>query len=181
MKKVLLIVGSMRKESFNRQAALLTKEMMEGKAEVSLLSYEDLPYMNQDKEFPAPAEVARVRKKVAEADGLWFFTPEYNHSYPGVLKNLLDWLSRPVEPGVRKSAVTYGKKAAITGASGRSATSFSRAKLAELLDFMGLELLDAQVGISLTPEELQTNILALSDDKKAELKNQADAFLKFLG
>jgi chromate reductase len=180
MKKILLIVGSLRKESFNRQTALLVKKMLEEKAEVSLLSYEDLPYMNQDKEFPAPTEVTRVRNEVAEADGLWFFTPEYNHSYPGVLKNLLDWLSRPVQPGVRKSAVTYGKKAAISGASGRSAASFSRAKLADLLDFMGLELMDTQVGISLTPEELQTNILAPGDDTKSELKKQADAFLKFL-
>ena len=41
--------------------------------------------MNQDIEFPAPEAVARVRKEVAEADGLWFFTPEYNHSYPGAV------------------------------------------------------------------------------------------------
>ncbi|MCH3950176.1 MAG: NAD(P)H-dependent oxidoreductase [Acidaminococcus sp.] len=180
MKKVLLIVGSLRRESFNRQTALLIKKMVENKAEVSLLSYEDLPYMNQDKEFPAPPEVARVRKEVSEADGLWFFTPEYNHSYPGILKNLLDWLSRPVQPGVRKSAVTYGKKAAISGVSGRSAASFSRAKLTDLLDFMGLELMDTQVGISLTPEEMQTNVLVLSDNTKSELQKQADAFLKFL-
>lgn len=95
MKKVLLIVGSMREKAFNRQAALMAQKMLEKKADVSILSYEDLPQMNQDIEFPAPEAVARVRKEVAEADGLWFFTPEYNHSYPGVLKNLLDWLSRP--------------------------------------------------------------------------------------
>ena len=67
MKKVLLIVGSMREKAFNRQAALMAQKMLEKKADVSILSYEDLPQMNQDIEFPAPEAVARVRKEVAEA------------------------------------------------------------------------------------------------------------------
>ena len=54
MKKVLLIVGSMREKAFNRQAALMAQKMLEKKADVSILSYEDLPQMNQDIEFPAP-------------------------------------------------------------------------------------------------------------------------------
>ena len=54
MKKVLLIVGSMREKPFNRQAALMAQKMLEKKADVSILSYEDLPQMNQDIEFPAP-------------------------------------------------------------------------------------------------------------------------------
>ena len=65
MKKVLLIVGSMREKAFNRQAALMAQKMLEKKADVSILSYEDLPQMNQDIEFPAPEAVARVRKEVA--------------------------------------------------------------------------------------------------------------------
>ena len=50
-------------------------------------------------EFPTPGEILRVRDEVSKADGIWIFTPEYNHSYPGGLKNLLDWLSRPVKKG----------------------------------------------------------------------------------
>ena len=181
MKKVLLIVGSMREKAFNRQAALMAQKMLEKKADVSILSYEDLPQMNQDIEFPAPEAVARVRKEVAEADGLWFFTPEYNHSYPGVLKNLLDWRSRPTQPGVRESSVIWGKKAAITGASGRSAASFARAKLTELLDFIGVDMISTQVGMAITPEEFETDELVLSDSTKSELKNQAQTFLTYLG
>ena len=52
--------------------------------------------MNQDIEHPAPEAVMRVREAVREADGLWLFSPEYNHAIPGPLKNLIDWLSRPV-------------------------------------------------------------------------------------
>ena len=95
MKKVLLIVGSLRKESFNLQLAKLAEEMLKDKTQVSILYYADLPFMNQDMEFPAPESVARVRQEVLAADGIWIFSPEYNYQIPGVLKNLLDWLSRP--------------------------------------------------------------------------------------
>ena len=98
MKKVLLIVGSLRKESFNLQLAKLAAEMLKDKVQVSILHYADLPFMNQDIEFPTPESVARVRQEVLAADGIWIFSPEYNYQIPGVLKNLLDWLSRPLVP-----------------------------------------------------------------------------------
>ena len=96
MKKVLMIVGSLRKNSFNYQLAKQVEQMLEGRAEVSFLFYADLPFMNQDIEFPTPESVARVRSAVQETDGIWIFSPEYNFQIPGVLKNLLDWLSRPL-------------------------------------------------------------------------------------
>ena len=96
MKKVLMIVGSLRKNSFNHQLAKNVEAMIAGKAEVSYLHYAALPFMNQDIEFPVPENVARVRQAVQEAEGIWIFSPEYNYQIPGVLKNLLDWLSRPL-------------------------------------------------------------------------------------
>ena len=98
MKKILFIIGSLRAKSFNRQLANEAKTIIGQRAEVSELDYSDLPLLNQDIEQPEPAAVARIRKAVSEADALWIFTPEYNFSYPGHLKNLLDWLSRPVVP-----------------------------------------------------------------------------------
>ena len=81
------------------QMARLAAVLLREKAEVSFLDYADIPYRNQDMEFPTPGEILRVRDEVSKADGIWIFTPEYNHSYPGGLKNLLDWLSRPVKKG----------------------------------------------------------------------------------
>ncbi len=94
--RIVAIVGSLRKESYNRQLALTAKEGLGDRAAFEILEYADIPFMNQDIEYPAPEAVRRVRAAVREADGLWIFTPEYNHSYPGVLKNLIDWLSRPI-------------------------------------------------------------------------------------
>ena len=93
MKKILFIIGSLREGSFNRKLAEEAERMLDGRATVEYLDYSDVPPMNQDFEFPAPAAVRMVREKVAEADALWIFSPEYNYSYPGHLKNLIDWLS----------------------------------------------------------------------------------------
>lgn len=180
-KKILIIVGSMREQSFNRQLSRKAAELLSGKAEVSWLSYRDIPYMNQDIEFPAPREVLRVRKEVSEADGIWIFTPEYNHSYPGVLKNLLDWLSRPVEAGNRGSAAAAGKKTAISGAAGKSAAAHSRSKLRELLTMMQAEVLEEETGISLDMKAFQTDLLELTEEDEKQLAKQAEAFLQFLG
>ena len=94
-KRILMIIGSLRKESFQRQLAQLAQEMLGERAEVAFLDYTQVPFFNQDMEFPVPLPVAQVREAVSRADGVWLFVPEYNHSLPGVLKNLLDWLSRP--------------------------------------------------------------------------------------
>lgn len=86
MKKILFIIGSLRKESFNRKLAEEAERLLQGRAIVEYLDYSDVPLMNQDIEFPAPDAVRRVRDKVAEVDALWIFSPEYNYSYPGHLK-----------------------------------------------------------------------------------------------
>ena len=62
MKRVLLIVGSLRKNSIHRQLALEIKKLLEGRANVQVLEYADVPFLNQDIEFPAPTAVAKVRQ-----------------------------------------------------------------------------------------------------------------------
>ena len=92
MKKILFIIGSLRKESFNKKLAEEVEQMIGERAIVEYLDYSDVPPMNQDIEFPAPEAVKRVRDRVAETNALWIFSPEYNYSYPGHLKNLFDSL-----------------------------------------------------------------------------------------
>ena len=178
MKKIMFIIGSLRVKSFNRQVANVVKEMIGDRAIVSELDFSDLPLLNQDIEQPEPASVARVRKAVSEADALWIFTPEYNMSYPGHLKNLLDWLSRPVVPlDYGTPTCINGKRVAICGAGGKAVTANCRAKLTELLSFMKADVLSEQVGIAVPAEAWGTDVLTLSDEQKAQLKALADAML----
>lgn len=183
MKNVLFIVGSMREQSFNRQLAKVAEEILKDKCNVTYLDYKELPIMNQDLEMPVQPAVARVRMAVVEADALWIFTPEYNFSYPGVLKNLLDWLSRPMDmSNFQNPSAVLGKKVTISGAGGKNMTQNCRAKLTELLDFMKMELMHGpQTGIALGMEAWTKGEFALTDEQRGELQKQADAFCGFIG
>jgi len=182
MKKVLMTVGSLRKNSINLQLAKQVEEMLAGKAEVSYLNYADLPFINQDIEFPAPESVARVRQAVQEADGIWIFSPEYNYQIPGVLKNLLDWLSRPLAPNdwERGSAVR-GKVVTVSSVAGKSAGAGVRKNLSSLLEVMSMKLVAGMgTGISLDADAFRTNQLNLSKENGKALKEQVELFLSQL-
>ena len=182
MKNVLFIVGSMREQSFNRQLAKVAEGMIADKCNVKYLDYKDLPYMNQDLEMPVQPAVARVREDVKNADALWIFTPEYNFSYPGVLKNLLDWLSRPMDmSNFTNPSAALGKKVAISGCGGKNMTQSCRAKLTELLDFMKMDMMhEPQTGIALGMEAWTKGEFVLTDEQRADLQKQADAFIDFI-
>ena len=182
MAKVLLIVGSMRKGSFNRQMAKEIEKIIGDRAEVSYLEFSDIPYMNQDIEFPAPEAVARVRGEVQAADGIWICSPEYNANIPGVLKNLLDWLSRPLVQGDFSSpSAAAGKPVTISGAAGKSAAGGVRSNLAALLTMMRMTLIGGEgTGIALDGEAFMTGNATFSGESIEALKAQADEFLKAL-
>ena len=178
MKKILFIIGSLRTKSFNRQLANEAKNVIGNRAEVSELDYSALPLLSQDIEQPEPAVVAQIRKTVSDADAIWIFTPEYNLSYPGHLKNLLDWLSRPViSMDYGTPTCINGKPVAISGAGGKAATASSRAKLTELLAFIKAEVIPEQIGIAVPAEAWGTDVLILTDEQKAELKALADKLI----
>lgn len=183
MKNVLFIVGSMREQSFNRQLAKVAEEMIADRCNVKYLDYSDLPMMNQDIEVPVPKAVARVREEVRNADALWIFTAEYNFSYPGVLKNLLDWLSRPMDmSNFQNPSAVLGKKVAISGCGGKNMTQSCRAKLTELLDFIKMDLMhEPQTGIALGIEAWTKGEFVLTDVQRADLQQQVEAFCAFVG
>jgi NAD(P)H-dependent FMN reductase len=117
--KVLALVGSLRAASINRQIAELAAEVApEGVALTIFEGLGDLPFYNEEiddamnAEAPALAPVAALRAAAAEADAALVVTPEYNGSYPAVVKNAIDWLSRPFGDGALK-----GKPLAVIGGS----------------------------------------------------------------
>lgn len=96
--KPLLIVGfsgSLRKSSYNKMLLQATSKLLPKNTKMEVLDLEGIPLFNQDLEYDMPDEVKRFKNKIREADALLIATPEYNSSIPGVLKNALDWASRP--------------------------------------------------------------------------------------
>ena len=93
--KVAVLVGSLRKESFNRRMALALAEMARGTLDLRLIEIGALPLYNQDLDPAPPQPWTAFRDAIRASDALLFVTPEYNRSVPGVLKNALDVGSRP--------------------------------------------------------------------------------------
>ena len=180
MKKILAIVGSVRKDSFNKQLALAAQKILADKAELEILDYTDVPFFNQDLEHPAPAAVTRVRKLVKEADGLWIFTPEYNHYFSGVLKNLIDWLSRPVS--ATEPQVLAGKKIALSGITpGISGTGIAQDHLVATLSFLNADIMNVpRLTVPNAMQQVQDGKLVLTTSAPY-LEKQAEAFVKYLG
>ena len=181
-KHILMVVGSLRKESFNRQLAKEVAALLQGDAEVKFLEYEDIPYMNQDIEYPAPEAIIRVREEFKNADGIWIFTPEYNGKISGVLKNLLDWMSRPIVPGdFNGNTALYQKAVTYSGAGGRAATAGALKELDELCAFGVMNIMsEPSTGVVIPGESFGTGKLTLSQEDKNNLSKQAKAFVDFL-
>jgi len=92
---ILGIVGSLRKQSYNRALMKAALQVTPTHCHLETFYLDDIPIYNQDKETNLPPSVALLKAKVAAADAILIVTPEYNYSIPGVLKNALDWGSRP--------------------------------------------------------------------------------------
>lgn len=110
--RILGIAGSLREGSYNRNALRAAATVLPDGAELEILDISGIPMFNQDDVDELPKSVVELKRKVAEADALLFSTPEYNYSVPGVLKNVIDWGSRPYGDNTWD-----GKPAAIMGAS----------------------------------------------------------------
>jgi oxidoreductase len=108
MAKIVIVVGSQRANGFQAQLANEIKKTIDDRAEVDFFDYSEVPFVNQDIEFPAPASVAAARNAFEKADGVWFVSPVYNDTYSPQVKNLLDWISRPVVANERSTAVSNG-------------------------------------------------------------------------
>lgn len=178
--KIIAIVGSLRKESYNRQLALAAKELIGDRADFELLEYHDIPLMNQDIEYPAPDAVKRVRDAVKSADGIWFFTPEYNHFFSGVLKNLIDWLSRPISD--KEPQVLVGKPAAISGVSpGMSGTGLAQDHLVTLISFLNMDVMNSpRLTIPNAMQQIDSDGRLTLKESYPYLEKQANAFINFI-
>jgi chromate reductase len=111
--KLAIVVGSNRRDSINRKLAQAIAKLGEGAFEPAFVQIDDLPMYNQDLEANWPEPAARLKHEIEAADAILIVTPEHNRSIPAVLKNAIDWASRPYGKNS-----WGGKPVAVTGTSG---------------------------------------------------------------
>lgn len=132
--RILGIAGSLRRESYNRAALGAATELVPEGATIDVFELDGIPGFNQDEEQNPPAKVTELKKRIREADAILFVTPEYNYSIPGVLKNAIDWASRPYG-----DSAWNGKPAAIMGASiGTIGTARAQYHLRQMMVFLNM-------------------------------------------
>jgi len=93
--KILGIAGSLRVQSYNRAALRAAQALVPAGVTLDVFELDGIPAFNQDEERKPPQKVVDLKVRIRAADAILFATPEYNYSIPGVLKNAIDWASRP--------------------------------------------------------------------------------------
>jgi chromate reductase len=93
--RILGIAGSLRRESYNRAVLRAATQLVPKGASIEIFELDGIPGFNQDDEQNPPAKIVELKQRIRESDAILFVTPEYNYSVPGVLKNAIDWASRP--------------------------------------------------------------------------------------
>ena len=107
-KSIGIIVGSLRKESYNMKLAKYIVDRYRDLANFKIIEIGDMPLFNEDLEDDLPKSVWKARREIEDKDGIIFITPEYNYSISGVLKNALDWFSRDDYVLMRKPYIVMG-------------------------------------------------------------------------
>ena len=132
--KILGIAGSLREGSYNRGALRAAADLVPDGAVLEIFDIAGLPEFVQGQDENPPAKVVELKKAIREADAILFSSPEYNYSVPGVLKNAIDWASRPYG-----DSAWEGKPAAIMGASpGAIGTARMQYHLRQIMVFLNM-------------------------------------------
>jgi len=151
---ILGIAGSLRKASFNRAALRAAQQLVPDGASLEIFDLDGIPPFNQDDEAHPPERVTLFKQRIRAADAILIVTPEYNYSIPGVLKNAIDWASRPYDDNSWD-----GKPVALMGASvGAMGTSRAQYHLRQVLVFINMYPLNK-------PEVMITNASQRFDAK----------------
>ena len=182
MQTILGISGSLRQGSYNSALLRAAAELMPDTARLEVGSIADIPLYNGDVEASdgIPVAVVTLKERIGAADGLLIVTPEYNNSIPGVLKNAIDWASRPPADIPR---IFGGRKVAVIGASaGMFGTILAQSAWLPVLRTLGMDLWSE--GRLMVPRagSLMDGEGELADDKiRQRLRQFMQGFTDYLG
>jgi chromate reductase len=154
--RILGISGSLRAGSHNTELLRAAAELLPSGAELELFDrLREIPPFDADIEDSPPPAVIALKEAIAEADAILIATPEYNHSIPGVLKNALDWVSRPIAANPMR-----GKPALVIGAStGMFGAVWAQAETRKVLGALGARVLDEELPVAQAPAGLDDHEL----------------------
>ena len=181
MSKVLFIVGSLRQGSFNNQLAQEAEKVLAGKADVSYLDWSQVPIFSQDLEQSTPSAVAKVREEVQAADAIWIFSPVYNFSIPGSVKNLLDWLSRSLDLSDPRGASAINEKVVTVSSVANAGQEPMFSIYKDLLPFIRTTAVGEFTSAQVNDSAWVDGKFIASQETLSSLATQADALLKTLG
>ena len=176
--KILGLSGSLRKDSHNTRLLRAAGSLLPEGAELVVFDrLGEIPLFNEDDEHTPPAAAEALKEAIATADGLLVATPEYNHSIPGVLKNALDWVSRPVaETPLR------GKPAAVIGAStSLFGAVWAQAETRKVLGATGAKAIDRELPVPQADETLGADGLPLDRELRESLQATLDELVELAG
>ncbi len=175
--KVGVIVGSNRRESINRKLANAIEKLAPPTLRFEDIRIDDLPMYNGDLEGARPDTVNRFTAEVADCAALLVVTPEHNRSLPAVLKNAIDWGSKPADRNVWRD-----KPAAITGTSpGAIGTAVGQQHLRQILGILGATVLGGEAYISFKPNMLDAQGAIADDTTRAFLQAYLGRFAALVG
>jgi chromate reductase, NAD(P)H dehydrogenase (quinone) len=171
-RKIAVLVGSLRRESFSRKLALALADLAPRSLQLKVVEIGDLALYNQDDEDAPPAAWTRFRNEIKAADGVLFVTPEYNRSLPAVLKNAIDVGSRPYG-----SSAWDGKPGAVISLSPGALGAFgANHALRQSLVFLNVPALQREAYIGGAADLFTADGAIAKPETEAFLKSYIDAF-----
>ena len=172
--RILGLAGSLRRDSVNRGLIRSAQELAPDGVTVEGFDLRALPFFDADVEaIGDPRPVEALKDAIRGADALLIATPEYNHGVPGVLKNAIDWASRP-----KAAAALAAKPVAIMGAGGVGATAFAQSQLFEHLAAAGAEVIEPSVQIARAWEHFDGHGNVIDPDVRVEVGLLVDALVR---
>ncbi len=181
MIKIVGISGSLRAASYNTALLQVAAETVKDIVEFEVVTINDIPLYNEDVENSdgIPQSVITLQEKVATADGVLIATPEYNHSIPGVLKNAIDWLSRPPKEIPR---IFSNRPVAVVGATmGGLGTALSQAAWLPVLRRLNMRpWFGGQIMISKAHNVFDESGKIIDETVQTHLKQFLDGFINFV-
>jgi chromate reductase len=177
MKNVAVLVGSLSERSINRTLARTVEKLAQGRLNFDYLDIGALPFYNNDLWDNPPATVTDLKQRVAKADAVLIVMPEFNRSFPAVVKNALDWASRPYGQNAWD-----GKPLAIAGASpGGIGTAAGQNQLRATLPLYGFVVMgQPEVYFQFTPGLIDEHFEVTDDQSRAFLENFVDKYVQWI-